>query len=495
MNQQSEFRPPVVAIMGHVDHGKTTLLDFIRKSNVVAKEHGGITQHLGAYQVTTKDGKRITFLDTPGHAAFEHIRKRGGEVADICILVVAANDGVMPQTKEAIKHIQKSGASMIVAINKIDVPDADPERVKGQLLEEGVMVESYGGDVVSVEISAKQGQNIDQLLEMIQLVSEMRELKNEYTEPLLAVVLESRMDKGGAVMSLLVKKGVLKRGDSVLVGTNKGSVKLMTNDKGERVDAAYPSDSVEVLGITHTVTPGSLFVAQDGQVVHTEGLDALRVRDVASIQAATSGLLFGGQQTRLFPMIIRADVSNSLEAVLNNLPQRENIQIIEASVGDVTEADVERAEAQKGVVYAFNVRVPSRVLKLADAKGVKVKEYNIIYKFLDELTADLEEFFKEPEKEQVVGKGRVLRVFAGSGGSSIGGTKVEEGTLNVGARVRIVREGDVVAEGTIESAKHLKEDVKRLDKGAEGGIVVETKDKNTFVFAEGDLVEQIRVRA
>lgn len=493
--EKNQFRPPVVAIMGHVDHGKTTLLDFMRKSNVVAKEHGGITQHLGAYQVSTKEGKRITFLDTPGHAAFEHIRKRGGEVADICILVIAANDGVMPQTKEAIKHIQKSGAAMIVAINKIDVPDADPERVKGQLLEEGVMVESYGGDVVSVEISAKQGQNIDQLLEMIQLVSEMRELKNEYTEPLLAVVLESRMDKGGAVMSLLIKKGVLKRGDTVLVGENKGSVKLMTNDKGEKVDEAYPSDSVEVLGITQTVTPGSLFVAIDGQIVHTEGLDALRVRDIASIQAATSGLLFGDQHAKLFPIIIRADVSNSLEAVLNNLPERDQIQLIEASVGDVTESDVERAEGQHGTVYAFNVRVPSRVMKLADAKGVKVKGYNIIYQLLDDLAVDMQEFFKEPEKEQVVGKGKVLRVFAGTGGVAIGGTKVEEGTLNVGARVRIVRGGVVVAEGTIESAKHLKEDVKRLDKGAEGGIVVETKDKDKFAFAEDDMVEQIRLRS
>lgn len=490
------MRPPVVAIMGHVDHGKTTLLDFLRKSNVVAKEHGGITQHLGAYQVVTAAGRKITFLDTPGHAAFEHIRRRGGEVADIVILVIASDDGIMPQTREAINHIKRSGAAMIVAFNKIDLPNADVDRIKGQLAEEGIMVESYGGDVVSVEISAKQGKNVDTLLEMIELVADLKELKDESKEPVLLVALESRMDKGGPEVSVLVKRGTLKLGTPVFVNDKKGTIRTMTNDRGARVDAAENSAAVEVLGMPQAVTPGSLFVEKDGVLTHTEGLADLVVRDVARMPSMDSGLIFGAQNAvKQFPVIIRADVSGSLEAILENLPSRDLIQIVEASVGEVSDRDVERAEAIRASIYSFNVKTPSRAKKLSDSKKVPLKEYSIIYKLLDEFAVDLTTFLEEPETETVVGKGDIIRVFSGSNGVTIGGVKVIEGSLNVNSRVRIVRGGSVVAEGTIISAKHLKDDVKRLDKGAEGGIVMQAKQQdNPFLFEEGDIIEQIRLK-
>lgn len=495
MNIQKS-RPPVVAIMGHVDHGKTTLLDYLRKSNVVAKEHGGITQHLGAYQVVTGAGRKITFLDTPGHAAFEHIRRRGGEVADIVILVIASDDGVMPQTKEAINHIKRSGAAMIVAFNKIDLPNADVERVKGQLAEEGVLVESYGGEIVSVEISAKQGKNVEALLEMIELVADLKELQDEADASPLLICLESRMGKGGPEISVLVKRGSVKLGTPVQVQDKKGTIRSMTNDRGERVSVAETSAAVEVLGIPQAVTPGSLFIEQDGVLVHTEGLADLVVRDVARMPNSDSGLVFGAQHaTKQYPVILRADVSGSLEAILENLPLREQIQILEASVGEVTDHDIERAESAKGAVYSFNVKSSSRVKKLAETKKVALKEYSIIYKLLDEFALDLTTYLEEPEIETITGKGEIIRVFSGSGGVSIGGVRVTEGSLNVNSRVRVVREGTVVAEGTIISAKHLKDDVKRLDKGTEGGIVVQIKQQDkVFVFVDGDIIEQIKTK-
>jgi translation initiation factor IF-2 len=494
MEEQNRFRPPIVAIMGHVDHGKTTLLDYIRKSNVVGKEEGGITQHLGAYQVVTDNGKKITFLDTPGHAAFEHIRRRGGEVADIVVLVVAANDGVKTQTLEAIEHVRHSNATLIVAINKIDLDDADPEKVKAQLAENGVVVESYGGEVVSVEISAKKGTNVDQLLEMIQLVAEMRELKDERKEKAVVVCLESRIDKAGPVTAILVRKGSIKLGMPIRVGDLKGSVRSLVNDRGERMKEAVPSDPAEMLGVPQAVIPGALFVEENGVLVYTESVQELVVRDVEKMQDLNQSLLFGGAQTGpKYAVVIRADVSGSLEAILANMPLRESVQIIEASVGDVTEQDVERAMQLKGVIYAFKVKVSSRIKRYAEEQNVSVKEFGIIYKLLEEIELDVQNYQKKPEPELVTGKANVVRVFTGSNGVIIGGVRVVEGSLNVNSKVRILRNGEVVGEGSIITAKHLKDDVKKLDKGVEGGVVVKTKDGESFKFLESDVIEQVRI--
>lgn len=496
MEEQNRFRPPIVAIMGHVDHGKTTLLDYIRKSNVVGKEEGGITQHLGAYQIVTDNGKKVTFLDTPGHAAFEQIRRRGGEVADIIVLVVAANDGVKPQTLEAIEHVRRSNATLIVAINKIDLDDADPERVKGQLAEHGIVVESYGGEVVSVEMSAKKGTNVGQLLEMIQLVAEMKELEDERQEKAVVVCLESRINKAGPVTAILVRKGSIKLGMPIQVGDLKGSVRSLVNDRGERMKEAVPSDPAEMLGVPQAVIPGALFVEENGVLVYTESVHELVVRDVDKIQDLNQSLLFGGAQSGpKYAVVIRADVSGSLEAILANMPLRESVQIIEASVGEVTEQDVERAMQLKGAIYAFKVKIPSRIKRFSEEKKVLLKEFGVIYKLFEELELDVQNYLKEPETELVTGKANVVRVFEGSNGVIIGGVRVIEGILNVNSKVRIVRNGEVVVEGNITTAKHLKDDVKKLDKGVEGGIVVKTKDGQGFKFQESDVVEQIRIVA
>lgn len=496
MEEQNRFRPPIVAIMGHVDHGKTTLLDYIRKSNVVGKEEGGITQHLGAYQIVTDNGKKVTFLDTPGHAAFEQIRRRGGEVADIIVLVVAANDGVKPQTLEAIEHVRRSNATLIVAINKIDLDDADPERVKGQLAEHGIVVESYGGEVVSVEMSAKKGTNVGQLLEMIQLVAEMKELEDERQEKAVVVCLESRINKAGPVTAILVRKGSIKLGMPIQVGDLKGSVRSLVNDRGERMKEAVPSDPAEMLGVPQAVIPGALFVEENGVLVYTESVHELVVRDVDKIQDLNQSLLFGGAQSGpKYAVVIRADVSGSLEAILANMPLRESVQIIEASVGEVTEQDVERAMQLKGAIYTFKVKIPSRIKRFSEEKKVLLKEFGVIYKLFEELELDVQNYLKEPETELVTGKANVVRVFEGSNGVIIGGVRVIEGILNVNSKVRIVRNGEVVVEGNITTAKHLKDDVKKLDKGVEGGIVVKTKDGQGFKFQESDVVEQIRIVA
>jgi len=488
MSETLVLRPPIVAVMGHVDHGKTTLLDFIRKANVAGREHGGITQHLGAYQVTTDAGTVITFLDTPGHAAFEGIRKRGGEVADIVILVVAANDGVMPQTQEAIRHIKNSGCSMIVAINKVDLPDANIDKVKQQLAENEVLLESYGGDVVSVELSAKTGQGVPQLLEMIGLVAEILELKADPSASVVAFCLESRMDKAGPLASVLIKQGTLKQGTSISVDGEIGKVRALKNDKGEIVKEATLSQAVEITGLSKVPEAGTIFIEENGVLTSSDGVGMLAVRHVALETTDASSWFAAGQVGDQYPVILRADVAGSLEAILAHLPHREKVKIIDQGIGIVTEADVLNARSSKATIYAFNTSVSGSSHRLADNEKVAIKEYKIIYKLFEDFEQDLDTYFTKAPTETISGRGTVLKLFTATVGGMIAGVKVVEGVLPIGASIRIMRNGEEVGRSKIATAKKLKEDVQRIAAGQEGGLTFES----TVDVKEGDTIEYFK---
>ncbi len=481
-------RPPIVAVMGHVDHGKTTLLDYIRKANVAGREHGGITQHLGAYQVKTDAGNLITFLDTPGHAAFEGIRKRGGEVADIVILVVAANDGVMPQTIEAIRHIKNSGCTMIVAINKVDLADANIDHVKQQLAEAEVLLESYGGDVVSVEISAKSGQGIPQLLEMIGLVSEMQELTADPAAPVVAFCLESRLDKAGPLASILVKRGTLKQGMNISVDGAVGKIRAMKNDKGETVKEALPSQAVEVIGMAVLPEAGTVFLEENGVLMSSDSVGMLSVRHVAIEKTDASSMFNIVKAENQYPIILKADVAGSLEAILAHLPQREKVLILDKGIGDVGEADILKARSSNAMIYAFNSGLSGATRKLAREEKVDVKEYKIIYKLFEDFEQDITTYFTKAPTETISGRGTVLKLFAATTGGVIAGLKVTEGVLQVGSAVRVMRNGEEVARSKVASAKKLKEDVQRISAGQEGGITFDS----TLDIKEGDIIEYFK---
>ncbi len=484
LEDTTTVRPPIVAVMGHVDHGKTTLLDYIRKANVAASEHGGITQHLGAYQVVTDQGKAITFLDTPGHAAFEGIRKRGGEVADIVILVVAADDGVMPQTKEAIRHIKNAGSVMIVAFNKVDLPDANIDHVKQQLAENDVLVESYGGDVVSVEISAKSGQGVDQLLEMISLVSDLLELKADPKAPVVAFTLESRMDKAGPLASLLVKRGTLKTGMDIEIDGSLGRIRAMKNDKGQIVKEVSPSQAAEITGFSKLPEAGTIFIEENSKLSTSESVGALTVRHVA-LQNENVSDLFSSLKTDRYPVILKADVAGSLEALVANIPRLNEVQVIDQGIGDVGESDVMKARGTSARIYSFNVGMNGTTRKLARDEKVEVKEYKIIYKLFEDMEKDIVDYFTKAPTETISGKALVQKVFAASTGGKIAGVKVTEGVMQVGATVRVMRGETEVGRGKIVTVKKLKEDVPRISAGQEGGLTFDTP----IEFAESDIVE------
>lgn len=478
-------RPPIVAVMGHVDHGKTTLLDYIRKSNVAAREHGGITQHLGAYQVTTDEGKVITFLDTPGHAAFEGIRKRGGEVADIVILVVAANDGVMPQTIEAIRHIKNSGCSMIVAINKVDLEDANIDHVKQQLAENDVMLESYGGDIVSVEISAKTGKGIPDLLDLITLVSDMLELKSDPEASVVAFCLESRSDKAGPLASLLVKQGILKVGMDVVIDGEAGRIRAMRNDKGEQVKTAEPSQAVEIIGMPKLPEAGKIFIEENGVLASSDSVGALTMRQVALENVNETDIFSRVKNSDLYPVIIRADAAGSLEAIMANIPRRNDVQIIDSGVGEVTEKDVMTARGERTKIFAFNVSVSGQTKRLAKEEKVEIAEYRIIYKLFEDMEKDIDEYFTKAPTETISGRATILKVFDASTGGKIAGVKVTEGVMPIGGTIRIMRNGEEVGKSKIQTAKKLKEEVPRIAAGQEGGITFE----DSIAFAVDDQIE------
>ncbi len=478
-------RPPIVTILGHVDHGKTTLLDFIRKSNVAAREHGGITQHIGAYQITHED-KLITFIDTPGHAAFEKMRSRGAAVADIAVLVVALDDGIMPQTVEAIKHIQLAKVAMVVAINKIDLPginmQVQMDKIKKQLSDRGVLIEEYGGDVPLVPLSAKSGDGVDKLLEIILLVAEVNEFKGDPTATPSGVVIESSLDKAkGSVATLLIRNGTLKRGDQILVGGVKGKIKGMFDYAGKSMDQAGPSTPVEVLGLDSVPAVGSVLGQQlsEKKVVKPEVaslLDRLKQDD-----------------SEVLKLIVKADKQGSLEAIEGSLDNfnldKKVVEVIATGVGDILEFDVKLADSAKAIVVGFNVKVAGVAAKLAETDHVLIRTYNIIYELLDEMEEVIESMIRPGKIEEILGKAEVLAEFPYGKNERIAGCRVVEGGINKGPKVRVVRDGEIIGEGKLKSLKKVKEEVNRIEKGQDCGMIFDPP----IDFQTGDIVESYRI--
>jgi translation initiation factor IF-2 len=494
-------RAPVVTVMGHVDHGKTSLLDYIRTSRVAAGEAGGITQHIGAYHVDTPGGM-ITFLDTPGHAAFTAMRARGAKATDIVILVVAADDGVMPQTKEAIHHAKAAGVPIVVAMNKIDKPDANIERLKSELVAEQVVPEDFGGDSPFVSVSARTGQGIDKLLEQVLLQAEVLELKAAKASMAKGLVIEAQLDKGrGPVATVLVQSGTLKRGDVVLAGSSFGRVRAMLDENGKSITEAGPSIPVEIQGLTEVPQAGDEFMVLG---------DERRAREIATFrqgkyrdvklskrQAANLETLMGqmGQgATQTLPLIIKADVQGSQEALAQSLLKLSTaevkVQIVHAAVGGISESDVNLAIASKAVIIGFNTRADAGSRKLAENNGVDIRYYNIIYDAVDEVKLAMTGMLAPEQREEVIGTAEIRTVFVASKIGTVAGSMVTAGLVRRGARFRLLRENVVVYTGEIESVRRLKDDVREVASGFECGI----KLKNYNDIKEGDQLEFFEVK-
>ncbi len=494
-------RPPVVTVMGHVDHGKTSLLDYIRRTKVAAGEAGGITQHIGAYHVETPRGT-ITFLDTPGHEAFTAMRARGAQATDIVVLVVAADDGVMPQTREAIHHARAAGVPIIVAVNKIDKPDANPERVRQELVAEGVIPEEYGGDTMFYNVSAKMGQGIDELLEGILLQAEVLELKAPVEGPAKGIVLEARLDKGrGPVASVLVQSGTLRKGDVVLVGSTWGRVRAMLDETGKPVDSAGPSMPVEILGLEDVPQAGEEFVVLPDErkareiALYRQG--KFREVKLAKQQALKLENLFEQMsegEVKTLPIIIKADVQGSLEALKQSLEKLSTdevkVQVIHGAVGGISESDVNLARASNAIIIGFNVRSDASARKLAESYGVDIRYYNIIYDAVDEIKAALSGMLSPERKEEIIGLAEVRQVFRVPKVGTVAGCYVLEGTIRRGARVRVLRDHVVIHEGELDSLKRFKEDVREVKAGYECGLSV----KGYNDIQVGDQIEVFEVR-
>lgn len=494
-------RPPVVTVMGHVDHGKTSLLDYIRRTKVAAGEAGGITQHIGAYHVETPRGT-ITFLDTPGHEAFTAMRARGAQATDIVVLVVAADDGVMPQTREAIHHARAAGVPIIVAVNKIDKPDANPERVRQELVAEGVIPEEYGGDTMFYNVSAKMGQGIDELLEGILLQAEVLELKAPAEGPAKGIVLEARLDKGrGPVASVLVQSGMLHKGDVVLVGSTWGRVRAMLDETGKTVDSAGPSMPVEILGLEDVPQAGEEFVVLPDErkareiALYRQG--KFREVKLAKQQALKLENLFEQMsegEVKTLPIIIKADVQGSLEALKQSLEKLSTdevkVQVIHGAVGGISESDVNLAQASNAIIIGFNVRSDASARKLAESYGVDIRYYNIIYDAVDEIKAALSGMLSPERKEEIIGLAEVRQVFRVPKVGTVAGCYVLEGTIRRGAKVRVLRDHVVIHEGELDSLKRFKEDVREVKAGYECGLSV----KGYNDIQVGDQIEVFEVR-
>ncbi|GIW12019.1 MAG: hypothetical protein KatS3mg061_3076 [Dehalococcoidia bacterium] len=488
-------RPPVVTVMGHVDHGKTSLLDAIRKANVAAGEAGGITQHIGAYQVEV-DGRLVTFIDTPGHEAFTAMRARGARTTDIAVIVVAADDGVMPQTREAIAHAKAAGVAMVVAINKIDRPDANPERVKTELAEAGVVVEEYGGDVPAVLVSARTGRGIADLLEVILLLADLLELKANPNAPAAGTVLEARIDKSrGAVATLLVKRGTLRRGDVVVAGETWGRIRAMLNDRGQALREAGPSTPVQVLGLEDAPTPGDPF-----QVV----ADEKEARELVErrLQERRREPLWGGRAVSLeelltsqssgpreLNIILKTDVQGSIEplrAVLERITgDNVRVRVIHAATGVITESDVNLAIASKGIIVGFNVRPDAGARSLAEQYGVDIRYYQVIYEVADDIARSLAGLQEERYVEQIQGHAEVRQLFRLGGRTAIAGCYVRDGVVTRNSLARIRRGKDLVYEGKVATLKRFKDDVREVREGYECGLTLEDFD----CFEVGDIIE------
>jgi translation initiation factor IF-2 len=500
----TEPRSPVVTVMGHVDHGKTSLLDALRHANVVSGEAGGITQHIGAYQVTSPEsGKKITFIDTPGHAAFTAMRARGAKVTDIVILVVAADDGVMPQTIEAINHAKAAKVPMIVAINKIDKPDAKPERVRTELLQHEVQVESFGGEVVDVEVSAKNKTNLDKLLEMIALQAELLDLKTNSERPAEGTVIEAKLDRGrGPVATVLVQRGTLKVGDIIVAGAEMGRVRALISDQGENLDEAGPSVPVEVLGFNGPPEAGDRLavVENEARARQVTSYRAHQKRENAaasisgmrgSLEQMMSQLKTAGRKE--FPLIVKADVQGSLEAILGSLEKlgTEEVaaRILHAGVGGISESDVTLAEGFNAAIIGFSVRANKEAAAAAKRNGIEIRYYNIIYDLVDDIKKAMSGLLAPTLRETMLGNAQILEVFNISKVGKVAGCRVTDGTVERGANVRLIRDNVVVHEGKLSTLKRFKDEVKEVASGQECGMAFE----NYGDMRAGDVIECYRV--
>jgi translation initiation factor IF-2 len=489
-----QLRPPVVTVMGHVDHGKTSLLDAIRKSKVAEKEHGGITQHIGAYQVETSHGK-VTFLDTPGHEAFTAMRARGAQATDIVILVVAADDGVMPQTVEAINHARAASVPIIVAVNKIDKPEAEADRVKRELANHNLVPEEWGGQTIFVPTSAKKGTGIDQLLEMTALQSEVLELKANPARAARGVIIEGRLDRGrGPVATVLIQNGTLRESDAVVVGAHSGRIRALIDPTGKKVKQAGPSDAVELLGLSGVPAAGDVLVAVSDERKARQIAGMRSERDRTRVKAATRITLEGLQQqiksgeVKELRLILKADVQGSVEAVAEALERLSTdevkLKVIHSSVGAINEGDVMLASASNAIVLGFNVKAEPKAAGQAQANGVDVRNYNVIYEAINDVKAALEGMLAPEIRETLLGRAVIKQMFVISKLGPVCGSQVQEGKVVRGAKVRVRRGTSVVAEGTITSLRRFKDDVREVPAGMECGIGVDIKDTQS-----GDILE------
>ncbi|WP_374057267.1 translation initiation factor IF-2 [Streptococcus sp. 'caviae'] len=497
-------RAPVVTIMGHVDHGKTTLLDTLRNSRVATGEAGGITQHIGAYQIE-EAGKKITFLDTPGHAAFTSMRARGASVTDITILIVAADDGVMPQTIEAINHSKAANVPIIVAINKIDKPGANPERVIGELAEHGVISTAWGGDSEFVEISAKFGQNIEELLETVLLVAEIQELKADPTVRAIGTVIEARLDKGkGAVATLLVQQGTLHVQDPIVVGNTFGRVRAMTNDLGRRVKTALPSTPVSITGLNEAPMAGDHFaVYEDEKAARAAGEErakrALMKQRQLTHRVSLDNLFdtLKAGEVKSVNVIIKADVQGSVEALASSLLKIDvegvKVNVVHSAVGAINESDVTLAEASNAVIIGFNVRPTPQARQQAEADDVEIRLHSIIYKVIEEVEDAMKGMLDPEFEEKIIGEALIRETFKVSKVGTIGGFMVTSGKVTRDSSVRVIRDGVVVFDGKLASLKHYKDDVKEVGNGQEGGLMIENyNDIKVDDAIEAYIMEEIK---
>jgi translation initiation factor IF-2 len=498
----AEPRPPIVTIMGHVDHGKTSLLDAIRQANVVAGEAGGITQHIGAYQVTAPNGAKITFIDTPGHAAFTAMRARGASVTDIVVLVVAADDGVMPQTIEAIRHAKAAKAPIIVAINKIDKPEANPERVATELLQHEVQVERFGGDTLAVEVSATKHTNLDKLLEAIALQAELLDLKADPSRPGEGAVIEARLDRGrGPVATILVQRGTLRVGDLVVAGSQWGRVRALIDDKSANVETAGPSTPVEVLGFSGAPEAGDRVAVVDNEARAREITEyrdrqkrdkqAARGAPVRALADMMSQLKTAGRKE--LPIVVKGDVQGSVEAIVAALEKlgtdEVGAHVVHSGVGGVTESDVTLAEASNAVVVGFNVRAHREARDLAERQGVEIRYYNIIYNLVDDVKAAMSGLLAPTLREEMLGNAQILEIFTISKVGHVAGCRVTDGVVQRGASVRLIRDNVVVHEGKLSTLKRFKDEVREVQAGQECGMAFE----NYQDMRAGDVIECYRV--
>ena len=489
-------RAPIITVMGHVDHGKTSVLDVLRSANVVSGEFGGITQHIGAYQIESNSNK-LTFIDTPGHAAFTEMRARGSKLTDIVVLVVAADDGVKPQTIESIKHAKAANVPIVVAINKCDLPEADTQKVKNQLLEHELISEDLSGDTLMVEISAKTKLNIDKLIEAIILQAEILDLKTDFDSKATGIVLESKIDIGrGPVANIIITSGTLKKGDYFVSGLRWGKVRAILNDKGKIMNEALPSTPVEILGINGAAKSGDDFIVLDSEK-EAKSLSENRTQEKKEIKnpltLATQESAFSNNSSEELNLIIKSDVHGSSEAIKNAISQikHEEVKpkIILADIGMVTETDVTLAKASNAVLVAFNVKPSKEAKKLAEQEGIKISSYNIIYEVLDYIKKKLSGLLTPDVQETVTGTAQILEIFKVSGAGKVAGSKVSDGEISSSSSARIIRDGSIIFTGKIGSIFREKNQVKQVNSGQECGITL----KDYMDFQKNDTIEAFNV--